>query len=70
MSLFRTKNTLGTNRPSVLLQMRLRDHEDDPLDASDVWNAVQALFKDHPNLEVYQVEIRPDKDAKTSISEE
>lgn len=68
MSLFRSKKTTPTaSRPSVLLQLRLVDKQGDPLDETAVWEGLKALFKDHPNLEIFQVEIRPDPQNDSSI---
>ncbi len=70
MSLLRqSSKSSGLDRPSVLVQLRLRDKLGVPVDASNAWLALKAAFKDHPHLEITQAEIRPDKDEKTSISE-
>lgn len=69
MSLFRSQKGHGSERPSVLIQLRLVDKLGVPIDASQAWLALQAAFKNHAHLEVFQVEVRPDKDAQTSISE-
>lgn len=70
MSLFRSKNkTQAASRPSLLLQLRLVDKVGDPLEEDVVWKDLLARFKDHPNLEIFRCEIRPDKDG-SSISED
>jgi hypothetical protein len=62
MSLFRSKSVNSLDRPSLLIQLRLTDKKNDPIDQSDAWQALIDAFKDHPYLEVYQAEIRAFKD--------
>lgn len=69
MTLFRSKTKQPTaSRPSVLLQLRLVDKAGDPLEETAVWEGLKFLFKNHPNLEIYQCEIRPDTEG-SSINE-
>jgi len=67
MSLFRTTKSLGAERPSVLIKLRLIDKLGLPIDPSLAWQALLIAFKDHPHLEVSKAEIRPDTDNATSI---
>lgn len=69
MSIFTTRKVNDTtDRPSVLIQLRLIDKGGDPVDASEAWAALVLAFKDHPHFAVSKCEIRPDKDeTKTSI---
>lgn len=68
MNLFSSKNKPHASRPSVLLQLRLVDKAGDPLEETAVWEGLKLLFKNHPNLEIHQCEISPDKEG-SSINE-
>jgi len=67
MSLLRTHNTSVNGRPTILVQLRMIDKGDQPLDPSLAWQALLIAFKDHPHYQVVQAEFSPDKG--TSISE-
>lgn len=64
MSLFRTPpKTLGAERPSVLIELRLVDKLGVPIDPSGAWAALVLAFKDHPHFAVEAAKIFPDKAA-------
>lgn len=52
----------ATDRPSVLISLRLVDKYGLPIDPSYAWLALKDAFKDHKHLEVFQATIGPDKD--------
>jgi len=65
MSLLRTTNVSPVNeRPSVLVELKLRTKNGEVLDAEVAFKALVAAFKNHPTLEVYQAKISPDKDSE------
>ena len=55
--------TNSTDRPSVKIQLKMKTRLGVPLDASQAWEAIKAAFASHPDLEVYQAKISPDKEA-------
>jgi len=68
LSLFKAQtNTTVNQRPTALVQLKFKNKLNEFLDPSDCYAAILEAFKNHPTLEVYQVEIRPSKDDKTSI---
>lgn len=64
MSIFRSKGEAPTikQRPSVLIKIRMVKRAGESLDASEAWEALKNAFKYHAELDVFQAEIRPDKE--------
>lgn len=65
VSIFRSPaKVAGAERPSLLIEIRMIDKLDLPLDAHVCWSALQLAFKDHPHLRIEAATIRPDKGGK------
>ena len=63
MGLRSTKVNNTTDRPSLLVGLRLVDKLGLPLDPSVAWLALKDAFKNHPHLEIHQATLSPDKEA-------
>jgi hypothetical protein len=57
------KESFGTERPSVLVQMKVVDKEGYPMDPQLVWDFLQKAFAGHAYYVLHQAEFHPDKES-------
>lgn len=57
-------------RPTLLTCIKFTDKLTTAVDEQFIWDELQRLFKDHPTLEVTQLETRPDTEGSTINEEE
>lgn len=56
------KGSRAPKRTSLLIQLKLVSKTGEQIDEQDAWQALVDCFAKHPLVDVFQAEIRPNKD--------